>query len=89
MAASVTLFPITSGLPSLTLSRTTEARRQYRLGIAIGWIGATMAFGYRTIDPIGVEVPHVSYLPHCKPIVRTCLICRTVDVFRRSCSRRF
>src|SRR5216684_9127459 len=27
------------------------AGRQYRLGIAFGWIGATTAFGYRSIDP--------------------------------------
>ncbi len=51
MAASVTLLPITSGLPSLPKA---EQRRPV---VAIGWIGATMAFGYRTIDPIGVEVP--------------------------------
>jgi hypothetical protein len=36
----------------------------------------------------GWRRPDVSYLPHCRPIPRTCPICRTVDVFRRSCSRR-
>src|SRR5437764_3146737 len=42
------------------------------------------------MDPIrdgpnwGWRFPHVSYLPHWRPIVRTVPICRTVDVFRRS-----
>jgi len=55
--------------------------RQYRLGIAFGWIGATTAFDYRSIDPIGVKVPacvisaalwtyssNLSYLPYCRRI---------------------
>ena len=34
-----------------------------------------------------LEFPNVSYLPHFRPIPRTCPVCRTLDVFRRSCSR--
>ncbi len=61
--SSVRSYPLAGAMSPLLLFVPLSLRRSSYLGMpeeyraAFGWIGVTTAFGYRSIDPIGVEAP--------------------------------